>query len=93
MRKTGASGAWAAWKFTGDSLEIIGNRGPTYGKAVLRIDDREPIVISYYRGWYGPRGSVYKITGLGEGPHKVKLSCASGRIYLDAIRVQGTLTY
>jgi hypothetical protein len=94
-----SSGAAVTIAFTGQALEIVAKKGPTYGQAKITLDGAQTSTVDLYSGAVEWGATVWSSGLLTDGAHTVKIEwtgtkspAATGtNIDIDAVRVIGTL--
>ena len=60
----------------GSDVEIYGMIGPNGGPYTVQIDDGSPVTLDAKSEYLTPQTLLYRCTGLGPGPHKVRMANA-----------------
>jgi hypothetical protein len=99
-KRASVPGASLTVSFRGTSLVWITRTSPFCGKAWVTLDEGAPVLVDLYspQGRYGQ--AVYRTGTLADGDHTLRIRCAGLKrskargtnIYVDALRVRGTLT-
>lgn len=58
----------------GPDVEIYGMIGPNGGPYTVQVDDGSPMTLDAKSKYLTPRTLLYRCTGLGPGPHKVRMA-------------------
>ena len=81
-------GAYYEYVFCGRGIEIIGLIGPDGGEGEVFIDSVSSGIFNCKNPEKAYQQTIFKIDGLEEGLHKVKVVVAgTGVVYLDALRI------
>jgi subtilisin family serine protease len=97
--RTGGSGTSVYISFTGTGIDWIARTGPSSGKAWVRLDTEERVLVDLYTSVTKYKQKVWSRQSLGPGPHTLVIQYSGLRnarsygyaINLDALDVNGSL--
>jgi N-acetylmuramoyl-L-alanine amidase len=99
LYNAGSRGAAVVISFKGTAVDLIGKKGPQYGKALVSVDGGPAEYVDLYASTAVHRQSVYKKEGLDDTQHTLMMEWAGVKnvasagylIGLDALCTTGTL--
>lgn len=86
--EAGANGS-ISYTFEGSGIILYGAKNRGYGSFTYSIDDAEPVTVETAADQYG-RTELFRVIGLEETQHTIKIQQISGKISLDCFKVRYT---